>query len=139
MALTEKEIEDYLRALADPFAYISGHIPDVVVLDEKPFKLKEFIKDQKRTKTYKERDLSAISWALKGLDALIGTEKETLGSGRISRSEADELIKRTKGLLRAHVLLSEMLEGEDLEPIDADREVELEDIRRWIDYSKKIG
>jgi ribosomal protein L14E/L6E/L27E len=137
--LSEKEKEDLMAQLDDPFAYLTGHIPEVVTLRQKNLKLRAFIKHQKEKKSFKERDVISIAWVLKRLDTLIKNEKNRVEEEDLTREQADDLAERIKGLLRAHVLLAEMLEGEDLDPIDVDKEETVEDVKRWMDYAKKIG
>ena len=137
--LSEREKEDLMIQLDDPFAYLSGHIPEVVSFKGKNLKLRAFIKHQKEKKSFRERDLVSIAWVLKRLDALIKEQKKRVVEEDLTKEQASELADRVKGLLRAHVLLAEMMEGEDLDPVDVEKEEELEDIKRWIDYAKKIS
>ena len=138
--LSEREKEDLMSQLEDPFAYITGHIPETVLLGKKNLKLKAFIKHQKQKNSFKDRDLISIAWVLKRLDALIKKEKKKVEEENLAKEQAEELAEWIKGLLRAHVLLVEMLEGEDLDPVhEADKEEEFEDLKRWMDYAKKIG
>ena len=137
--LSEREKEDLMAQLDDPFAYLTGHIPETVAFKGKNLKLLAFIKHQKSKKSFGERDLVSIAWVLKRLDALIKKQKKRVEEEDMSREQAQELAEWIKGLLRAHVLIAEMLEGEDLDPVDMDKAEDLEDMRRWMDYAKKIG
>jgi len=138
--VSKRDRERILKDLDDPFAYLSGHIPDLVDLKKKKhLHLKKFILYQKKKKSLKERDLISIAWVIKQLDVLIKKEMAKVQKKDVSKEEAESKALEIKGLLRAHILLAEMLEGEDLDPIEVDKEEELEDLKRWMVYARKLG
>jgi len=126
--------EIYLKRLKDPFSTSGVLLPMEVVHDGEVIRVRRVVADIKR------RRESGGSWR-KEAEALLKVLREVEEGmvermkASVERDEVERLFKEALQVERAIQDVEALLEGEVLETIHTE---DFEDIKRWIEYIKKL-
>lgn len=137
--LSPAEQEKLIKELSEPFAYLTGNIPETVDFQGTRFDLKQFIKDQKEKFDDGHVMVDKVSKVRILVNRLIEDQMSQLEAFPPTRDEAKDIEKHVRGLLRAKMSLEDMLEeADDLDKSGTSSNA-IEDLKRWLSYARRIN
>lgn len=138
MCLTDEERHRILRRLHSTLSWVGVRIPEEAELGGRHVKLRDMVDRYVFDDSIDEEERSQIDWLVERLEERIDLLEEELEEDDLCKEEAEALLRRTIGLLRAVDELSHLDDEEEWE--DRRRQVmeEVDDARRWHEFTKRV-
>jgi len=114
---------------------VGAAVPEQIEVQGEPFELREFVFEIKRRDTVPADERERVEQAKKNLRRERLLRRQTIETGEVSYSRAQELADSILGIDRALNAL------ESLEPTDLEAEAsakEAADRKRWLDFLKQV-
>jgi predicted Zn-dependent peptidase len=114
---------------------VGAAVPEQIEVQGEPFELREFVFEIKRRDTVPAGERERVEQAKKNLRRERLLRRQTIETGEVSYSRAQELADSILGIDRALNAL------ESLEPTDLEAEAsakEAADRKRWLDFLKQV-
>ena len=150
--ITPEERRELLEKLHRPLVFIGVSIPKKIEIGPTRILVRNTIQELLNKQALTKRDIKKIKELSKYIDEKIEESESAIETANISQGEGERLYQETVGLLRAAVALNEIWHGYmekkggkvrkehviDSRNGRSGKRAEVEDIRRWVKYLKKV-
>jgi hypothetical protein len=136
--LTEAERARILARLHMNLSWVGVKVPETIEVDGRQVPLRStmdrFIFDDHLD----EEELAAARWLQRSLERRARELESELAHDELSLSQAEELLERTIGILRAVEELKALRDGAEFEHRRAEVMQEIDDAQRWRKFAKQV-
>lgn len=136
--LTEEERHRILARLHSTLAWVGERIPEEIEIDGRSFPLRDVVDRYVFDDEIDEKERALVDRLVRELEVRAETLEDELEEDDLTREEAEALLRRTIGLLRAIDELKHLEDDEEWE--DRRRAVmeEVDDAKRWRNFTKRV-
>jgi len=138
LLLTEDERRRVLERLHSNLAWVGVRIPEDVTIGGKRVPLRSTVERLIFAKELSEEERASADWLMRSLEKRAAGLESELAHDRLTRREAEELLRRTVGILRAIEGLRSL---EDKDAWEHQRKAvmsEVDDARRWKKFTEQV-
>jgi len=136
--LTEAERARILERLRMNLSWVGVKVPETIEVDGRQVPLRSTLARYIFEEHLGEEELAAAGWLQRSLERRARELEGTLAHDDLSRAQAEELLQRTIGILRAVEELKGLRDGKEFEHRRAEVMQEVDDAQRWRKFAKQV-
>jgi hypothetical protein len=136
--LTDEERHRILARLHATLAWVGERIPEEVVIDGRHLELSRVVKRFIFDDYIDEHEQACANWLIDKLEERADDLEEELLVGDLTRDEAEAILRRTVGILRAIDELKNLDDDDEWEDRHLAMMEEVDDVRRWQEFTKHV-
>lgn len=138
LLLSEEERRRVLERLHSNLAWVGVRIPDDVTIGGKKVPLRSTVERLIFAKELTDEERASAEWLMRSLEKRAAGLESELAHDRLTRREAEELLRRTVGILRAIEGLRSLGDKDKWEHQRKAVMAEVDDARRWKRFTEQV-
>jgi Family of unknown function (DUF5788) len=138
LLLTEDERRRVLERLHSNLAWVGVRIPEDVTIAGKRVPLRSTVERLIFAKQLTDEERASAEWLMRSLEKRAAGLESELAHDRLTRREAEELLQRTVGILRAIEGLRSLGDKDTWEHQRKAVMAEVDDARRWKKFTEQV-